>query len=532
MKKLFFLFAIAIPITIATSTNARAETPEYLMSSVQVFVLEGPLEEGAIIGTNTVPKGGTVSLTAQGLSSDNRSIDGTLLRWDNGTSATRALTYFWSATGGTFTNSGSVTTVWQAPEIGGSYTVVCVIAEGPVILGRPVGVSYGTISVTTEIEIFIVAPPMPQLTRIEVIPTSTTTVVVGTDRNFELRAYDQFDVHIPDISGTWTSTITIGTIVPIGSCAVFSAGTKTETGTISVSVGSLTANTAVELIPATASVVVVVPATNTMSAGGTQTISAFVRDQFGNLISNSKIKSWNWNCSSGSITTGSPIVIFIADEAGAAIITLELETIQGVQLEESMILSIEEKGILTYIKITPETATVKVGSSTSFTAQGFDQYGTPIQGLFYNWSTNIGSVTIGSLTSNIIFVAGTKATEEMITVTSGTVTAIATITIVAGEFASFTVAPKIMELHYGTGSGGTQTTILATLSCKDAYGNMVSRQGTWTLYAVFSGGEVNPHSEDKLFIPSGNEEFEFSLDINPKKCGWGTLTYVMYPLKI
>jgi hypothetical protein len=368
---------------------------------------------------------------------------------------------------------------------------------------------------------------VPQLTKIEISPPTITTLIVGGTRTFSATGYDQYGAEIPGLFFVWQTAI--GSVNPTSGTQTLFTGTTTPlTGTLTAGYGSITGYATITLQVGTLSYIVIDPGFATLTVGGTRTFTATGYDKYGNGIGG---LVWSWQSAIGSVnpTSGTQTLFTGTTTPLTGTLTAGYGSITGmatITIKEPVI------QVLSKIVITPETAMVKVGSSTAFTAQGYDQYGTPIQGLSYNWSTNIGNINIGSETSNVTFVAGTKATEGTIAVNCGTITAIATITIVAGEWATFIIAPLIKELHCGLSSGGTKTTILATLSCKDAYGNMVSRQGTWTLYAVFPGGGINPNPGNKLHIPSGNGEFEFSLDINPESYDWNTLTYVVYSKEI
>lgn len=140
---------------------------------------------------------------------------------------------------------------------------------------------------------------------------------------------------------------------------------------------------------------------------------------------------------------------------------------------------------LNSVTITPTTLSLSVNTSSSVSAQGYDQYGNQIPGLTYDWSATIGTVPANG--QSVTYQAGTQSGTGSLTVsvTSGgttrTANASVTVTSLAVDHFSFSVIPDQVA------GQSFQVTILA----KDQYNNTVSSYtGNGSL--TYSAGTVSP----------------------------------------
>jgi Ice-binding-like len=137
-------------------------------------------------------------------------------------------------------------------------------------------------------------------------------------------------------------------------------------------------------------------------------------------------------------------------------------------------------GGLASLSVTPNPQVLAVGATQQFTAVGKDASGTPIS------ATTTFSIVAGggAITPSGLFTAGVAVGTFASTVmaTSGSLTAVATVTVVAGPLASIVVTPNPVTLQ----TGATQQ---YTAVGKDAGGNVVAFTPTWSVVA--GGGAIS-----------------------------------------
>jgi len=122
-------------------------------------------------------------------------------------------------------------------------------------------------------------------------------------------------------------------------------------------------------------------------------------------------------------------------------------------------------GLLHHINLTPLYTTTTVLGTISFTCQGVDEYGNSIDGLTYIWKSMCG-IFIPNQGSSTIFTAGTLATIGTISVSSGSKTAIATVTILPGTLTFLSILPSPATMTAGA-------TLTLTAIGYDAYWNQL-----------------------------------------------------------
>lgn len=465
-------------MTTGTATAVTSMATPYLNCPVS-----GPMDRARIdVATTTVGVGGTISLTGipKSYTYDLVGSGSVLL------SGTRTFIYSWFCDEGTFTSPASATTIWLAPVTPGTYTIVCTVTEGTITIGNLDPKTYGQQQVTATAIMTAVAPKIATI----VVTPGTATVEVSGSKSFFGQAYDDWNNPI-DVLLAWATTI--GSVSPTsGSTTVFTAGTTPTTGTLTATYGSITGYATITITPGTLSYIMVSPATATVAVNGSRTFTAKGCDCFGNLIPG---LIFNWSATDGIIipVKGSSTLFTAGNDPGTVTLTAEIDVIHGTA---TIVVYQPITQILTRITITLATTTVRVESSTSAIATGYDQYDVPMELGTCTWSTTIGSVTIGSLTSNAIFTAGTKATTGTITVTSGTITTTATITITSGIFATYTLPdlPSRLEFIVGTSSPvGTVSYWTMKIKFFDIYGNptTIGTSTAWFRMAVqgLGGGD-------------------------------------------
>ena len=141
---------------------------------------------------------------------------------------------------------------------------------------------------------------------------------------------------------------------------------------------------------------------------------------------------------------------------------------------------ISAPGSLASLAVTPNPVVLAVNATQQFTATGADFAGTAVT-VAPTWSVVAGG---GSISPTGLFTAGAAVGTFSSTVkaTSGALSAVATVTVIAGPLATITVTPNPVTLQ----TGATQQ---YTAVGKDAAGNVVTFTPTWSVVA--NGGSIN-----------------------------------------
>ena len=222
-------------------------------------------------------------------------------------------------------------------------------------------------------------------------PASDQTVTAGESIPFNATALDEFGnvVETTNTAFNWTNTGTTGTF------------SKTVAGTYSVtaSLGGVTAPTRnVTVEPDAVSSIDLVPsADQTVAAGEFITLDATALDQFGNLITDNN-NAFTWN---NTNTNG----VFGKETVGTYEVTA---TLNGVTSSPTTV--IVEAGSVGSVEITPEKEqTVEAGSSISFDATAFDEFGNLVtdDNSAFSWSGIQTPPTFDNQTAGVYSVSAT-----------------------------------------------------------------------------------------------------------------------------
>ena len=156
-------------------------------------------------------------------------------------------------------------------------------------------------------------------------------------------------------------------------------------------------------------------------------------------------------------------------------------------------------GGVTKIVISPEDVEVKVTSSVTLIASGFDEKGKPVQGIDVNWTlsdTSLGEITKLNETY-AIFTAGTKAVSPgklRVKASCGMVTGEANITILPGDTVKITISP-------GSASVQVKGTVVFTARGVDEFDNVVpGEMYTWNITSMHYGYFRSQHGAKSVFV--------------------------------
>jgi uncharacterized protein YjdB len=239
-------------------------------------------------------------------------------------------------------------------------------------------------------------------------------------------------------------------------------GLAQGTAIVFVSVEGVISSATVTVRQVPVASVVVTPPTSSVVVGGSTQLSASVRDASGAELSGRLV---GWSSSDEAVAVVSSSGRVSALKVGTATITASSEGKSGTA-------TVAVTGApVAAVNVTPPTASVVVGQTTTLSAQPVDANGAALSGRAIAWSTSNDKVATVDQSGVVTGVAAGQAT---ITATSEGKSGSAVVTVTAVPVASVTVAPPTLSLQ--TGQTGT-----LTATTKDAAGNVLTdRIVAWT----------------------------------------------------
>jgi len=307
------------------------------------------------------------------------------------------------------------------------------------------------------------------LASMTVSPNATLTV--GATQQMTAVGYDA-DGRVVPVSPTWSVAAGGGTIAATG---VFTAGSVPGlyAHTVVASVGSISANASITVIPGPLASIVVTPTPVTLAVTSTQQFIAVGKDAGGNIVAFTP--SWSVVAGGGSVDQSG---IFTAGATIGTYANTVQASSQGLKGFATVNVTV---GPLASITVTPNPDTLIVGAKQQFTAVGKDVSGNTVV-IAAVWSVAAGG---GTVDGGGIFTAGaTPGTfTNTIKATSGLLSATATVVVTAGPLATITVTPNPATM---TINGTQQFTAVGS----DIAGNPVAITApVWAVAA--SGGTIN-----------------------------------------
>ena len=384
----------------------------------------------------------------------------------NTVAITGAVTWSIVAGGGSIGASGMFT----AGSAAGSFANTVKASSGTVS-------GFASVSVTSAALATITLSPNP----VSLAPGAALQfVATGRDVNGNVKA----------VTPTWSVVNGGGTISSTG---VFTAGSSAGTFSLTVkatdgNVSGLASVTVVAVAGALASITII-PNPAAMTVNGAQQFTASGQDANGVVVPIAPAVSWSVVNGGGSIGASSGLFT-----AGAAIGTFT-NTIRaasgGIAGFASVSVSAPAAGPLTTITITPAVTSIGTNALQQFTATAQDANGNAVA-FTPTWTIVNGG---GTISAGGLFVAGATAGAfgQTVKVTSGGVSAFATVTVVAtaGPLATITVTPNPVSLNVNavqtfiaTGRDGNGVVVAiapaVTWSVVNGGGTIVGNSGTFT----------------------------------------------------
>jgi hypothetical protein len=246
---------------------------------------------------------------------------------------------------------------------------------------------------------------------------------------------------------------------------LFTAGATPGTSTVTVSCGGLTSIATITVTAGPLATITVTPNPATLAVGAQQQFTAVGRDAGGNLVAITPV----WSTTSPPGTINAATGLFTAGTTTGTFANSVRATSGSISGTATVNVT---AGPLASIIVTPNPATLAVGTQQQFTAVGRDAAGnvvaiTPV------WSATAPPGTINAATG--LFTAGntTGTFANSVTATAGTLSGSATVVVTAGPLVTITVTPNPETLAVGAQQ---QFTAVG----RDAGGNVVPITPVWS----------------------------------------------------
>ncbi len=311
-------------------------------------------------------------------------------------------------------------------------------SRGEFTAGTKAGIYQKAVSATVDgvkgyATVELVAGPLNKI----VIKPNPARVKAGGKVQFSAEGFDQYGNLIKNLKFTWKVVNGGGTIDQNG---LLSAGSKDGTfrNTVEASAQNVKgyATLIVEPPPPKIVKVVISPSGAKLKPGETQTFRASAKDSRGKTVYGQSFK-WKLLNGGGTLSISGGLHTRAKFTAGSkpGIYTLQAET-SGVIGKAKIEVLPSGAGKLAEIRVSPKSATVKVGRTQKFRARGYDSSGTPVTNFSVKWSVSGG----GTIDSSGLFRAGNQPGSYTVTASSGNIKGTAKVLVSAGK------APSIPRL--------------------------------------------------------------------------------------
>ena len=281
-----------------------------------------------------------------------------------------------------------------------------------------------TASVTGSAIVEIVASSLDHI----VVTPSPVSVVVGTQQQFNATAYDVYDNVITNTTFFWSTNLGV-----VNYAGLFTARSRTGTGYVRATSGAIAGSAIVTIIPADLHHIVVTPNPAIVIVGEDQQFNAIAYDVYNNVITG---MGFDWSTNVGSVDQNG---LFTAQTLPASgTIIARNGTVSGSAVVHVV------SGTIDYILVSPNPATVVVGTTRTFTATAYDGYDNAIPGVDFTWSTSVGIID-----SSGLLTAQTSPGFGIVLAINGSVTGSANVEIVVGPLDHIFVTPTPVTVVVG-----------------------------------------------------------------------------------
>jgi hypothetical protein len=378
-----------------------------------------------------------------------------------------------SALGAT-NSSGQALGTWTAGAVPGSGSLNA--GNGVLTATAPI-----TLAVGTPYTITLVAAP--------------ASLVVGNTSNLTATVTDQYNNLLSGITVTFTTDL--GNVVSprtttngIATSSISSTlpGTAHLTATTNSKIGTAT----MIFVPGAPYTMTLVAAPSSLTVDGSSTLTATVRDQYGNLVGNGTsvtlTTSLGTVLSPRSTTNGVATSTLTSTLVGTAHVT----GTSGLATRSTDVVFTPGVPASVAVQAVPTVLTANGSSTSTITATVRDQFNNfVVDGTSVDFSaTSLGAVSTPQTTTNgqavATFTAGTAVGTATITATTNSRAGTTSVTLVAGAPYTMTLTATPNSLTVGSSS-----TLTATVT--DQYGNLVGN-GTNVTFTASLGTVLSPRS--------------------------------------
>jgi len=294
------------------------------------------------------------------------------------------------------------------------------------------------------------------LHHITVLPGTVSTTAGGV---LALSATG-YDLHGNAISGlTYSWSATIGSLSPLAgtSQAVFQVGTASGSGTVTASVGAVSANVPVQVAAGSLARVTISPTTVSLTVQATQQFVVACYDAYGNALSGVTI-SYQVQGGIGTVSSSGMFTAGTASGSGKVVASAG-----GLVVESSVAVT---PGALHHIAVSPSPISVSVGGVVTINAVGRDQFGNDVPNVQLIWTASIGNVSASGDGSSAVYQAGTGVGRGIVTVRQGSISTTLDIEVTVGALAKLIIEPAAVVVQEGS-------TAALAVTGYDVYGNMI-----------------------------------------------------------
>lgn len=310
---------------------------------------------------------------------------------------------------------GSASLIWKSSNpavasVSVNGTVTAITAGNATITATADGAS-GTAAVT-------VTSLAPSAATVTVSPTPVSLEVGGTQALAAV-VRDASGGTMANAAVSWRSSdATVATVSGSGMVTAIAAGSAT----ITASSGSVSGSAAITVAasPPVAASVTITPSSLSLAVGGSRTLAAAVRDGSGSVVGGAIV---NWKSSNTAVAAVSASGVVTAMAPGSATITATSGGVSGTSAVSVGVAEPEPASVA----LVPSAVTLRVGVTEALRATVRDASGTVIGGTTMVWETSNAAVATVSSTG---IVAAVSAGSATITVTTGTVSANALVTVI------------------------------------------------------------------------------------------------------
>jgi peptidoglycan/xylan/chitin deacetylase (PgdA/CDA1 family) len=294
------------------------------------------------------------------------------------------------------------------------------------------GTSEGLTPQTTKINVAVALLPSV-LTKISVSPASAS-IQIGSQQRFTAGGFDQYNKPMRGIAFTWATATNTNCVTLNQSSAT---GVCQGTASIVASAQGVSSSPALLTVlppPPVLTTITLTPANPSILTTGSQQFAASGIDQYGNPMSGITFTFASSNQNAATISAAGLATGAGGPNGGTSTITASSEGISA----STTLTTTRPPATLVTMSVTPSTATVPAGSSTSFTVTGLDQFGLPMSGLSFTWvSSNPNIATVNALNGE----GQNTATATGVAQGGGTVTITASAQGIAAAPVQLTVTP-------------------------------------------------------------------------------------------